>query len=167
MSFVNAYMAPVLAVTAMISVAAVQPLEDAPQPPQTVSHFQSVSIAAPADAVWDALTRKEIADEYHLAPMTDDILEPGQLIAFGSSERRVIRGAVLEIEDGRRLEHSFRVVGGPEIDSVVRWRLEGRGDTTLVHLEHVGFSALSPEYGALKKGWPVVLERLKRLLEQG
>ncbi|MEM1419312.1 MAG: SRPBCC domain-containing protein [Pseudomonadota bacterium] len=165
MSFLNGVLAPVLAVTAMVSVGAVRPLDEAPQKPETASYFQTVSIAAPATEVWSALTEKAIADEYHLAPMAADITEPGQLISFGSPERRVIRGAVLSIVEDEALEHSFRVIGGPEIDSIVRWRIEGAGPTTLVHLEHRGFSGQSPEYGALMNGWPVVLQRLKQTLE--
>ena len=69
------------------------------------------------------------------------------------------------MEEGVFLEHSFRVMGGPEIDSIVSWRIEARGETTLVHFEHRGFSMLSPEYGAVTGGWPVVLERLKSELE--
>lgn len=131
------------------------------------------SLEAPAQKVWQALTRgEEIARWYGPSDaFTIEVLEWDCRV--GGSYRVAMRdptglthtcfGEFREIEPPRRLTYTWSWEGQPPMDTLVSFELtENRGNTTL-HFSHTGFP--SPEArDQHEMGWTGSLERLTRQL---
>lgn len=133
----------------------------------TDSIERTLELAAPIEAVWNALTDpKEIAlwfsDATDLEPHAD---AEGSFTwtKYGSHAARV------EVfEPMKRLV--WRWAEDPELplsqahSTVVEWTLERQGDGTVLHLRESGFST-AEHHEQNVRGWNVELEELRRHIE--
>ncbi len=130
-------------------------------------HYR-IFIGRPPAAVWEALTDKRLVDRYFMAPLT--ALEPkcGGRISYGSAGSEAIVGAILEMDEPRKLVHSFRFAESPDFDSIVSYEIKGIGDEMCVlDIFHTGFPVESQAFADISGGWPVIASSLKTLLETG
>jgi uncharacterized protein YndB with AHSA1/START domain len=75
------------------------------------------------------------------------------------------RCQVLAVEPERLLSYTF---AEGTLDTTVTWRLEPRGEGTLLSLEHAGFDLDSPmgdrAFRGMEQGWPSVIARIEPTL---
>jgi uncharacterized protein YndB with AHSA1/START domain len=122
-----------------------------------------------ADAeVWNALTTRSVIDRYYIAPVTALELKTGGRISYGSKESDSITGVIAEIDEPRKLVHSFRFMGSDDPDSIVTYEIKALGGAMCVlDITHTGFAIESQAYADIAGGWPVIASSLKTLLETG
>jgi uncharacterized protein YndB with AHSA1/START domain len=132
----------------------------------------SVTLEAPIEEVWAAITTPERIKEWFFGVETRSDWRPGsELVHTGEWQGRPYadKGTILRIEPPRLLEHThWSDVSGlpdaPENYEVVTWMLdEADGGTRLTVAER---NLASEEAKALsEQSWRMVLDRLKELLE--
>ncbi|MEO0620974.1 MAG: SRPBCC domain-containing protein [Pseudomonadota bacterium] len=126
-----------------------------------------ILIAAPPEAVWQAITTKALVDLYYLAPLVADVTGVGQAMTYGSAEAPMIDGLVTAFAPAERLEHGFvfveNGVAGPA--SEVAYLLTPHGEGTRLTLEHRGYAPDSQPYADISMGWPIILDGLKSVAE--
>ena len=127
----------------------------------------SIVVNKPIAKTWSAITRKHHVDHYYFAPLGHDITTAGEKIYYGTAEQKLIVGEVVTFEPSQTLAHTFRFVGGDrQRSSLAIYRLEQRGEKTVVQISHGGFAIDSQDYANIAMGWPIILDRLKAHLEQ-
>jgi uncharacterized protein YndB with AHSA1/START domain len=137
-----------------------------------ISTNQSITIAAPIEWVWEALTTPDQIKQWFFGVDTETDWRKGSPIVHrGEYQGRPYedRGHILDIEPPTRLVHShWSPVSGlpnaPENHEIVAWELSERdGGTELTVRE----SNLASEEArrTSEESWRMVLGNLKRLLE--
>jgi len=134
-------------------------------------HFASqLYIQAGAGRVWEALVDPALASHYYLAPLLYPLKKEGGHVAYGTEERAVISGVILDYRPGAALRHTFAFMqpdGTRGSESTVLYDLEAIGDDlTLLRLIHGGLESRA-DFESISGGWPVILSSLKTLLETG
>ena len=132
----------------------------------TVSHFENSAtvrfereIAAPINAVWEALTNTEELAGW-LAPCTFDA-RSGGAVHFDFGDDQVVDGQVTIFDPPHRLEYTWTFTDEP--DSILLFELEAVGSATRLVLEHRMLpSEQATGYGA---GWHAYLDRLAARVE--
>lgn len=117
----------------------------------------------PPAAVWSALV-EPAQQERWLPGVTIDPVENGSVV-FDFGEDETAEGAVLAVEHGRLLEHTW--LWPDEPPSTVRWELspgEGAGTATLVLRHGAVRREPAADYGA---GWHTMLDALAVHLDGG
>lgn len=133
---------------------------------QTEAFTREVSLRHPIEAVWAAVTRKELVDKYYFVPLGADISQAGVEIFFGPPNNKAIVGTVVAYEPPRLLRHTFRFVGDDKSpDTTVTYTLTSEPGGTRLHLEHRGYPVDSQGYADISGGWPVLLDGLKAVLD--
>ena len=124
----------------------------------------TVTIEAPADDVWTALTVPETMDRYL---STKAVVEPrvGGEYSFGWMEDGAPGGPTkfLEFEAGRRFVTDWFYPGDSE-NTQVAWEVESAGGKTTVTLTHSGFLP-SDDLPGYVHGWAAFLGALKAIAE--
>jgi len=136
-----------------------------------VEFVQEVSLSVSPEAVWNALTKPEQVRAYHLAPLYRIELKVGGDILYGTDEKVLISGTIMECLENSRLVHTFRF--GPESgsgtcedgDTVVRYEIREEGGATILRVTHTGFKEENPTYANIVGGWPFIFGQLKVFLE--
>jgi uncharacterized protein YndB with AHSA1/START domain len=133
---------------------------------------ESITIEAPIESVWEALTTPELVKRWFFGVDTETDWKAGSIIVHrGEYQGKPYedKGNILQIEPPRLLVHSHwsPVSGRPDVPENyqrVSWELSERdGETELTIKE---FNLPSEEAKATsEKSWRMVLENLKRLLE--
>ena len=119
----------------------------------------------PVGTVWEAITRKQLIDQYYFLPIGADVTQVGAEVSYGTPAEKLITGVVLALEPQRLLRHSFRFAQESDTaDTVVTYTLTGSAAGTRLRIEHAGYAAGSQGYADIAGGWPVILEQLKALL---
>jgi uncharacterized protein YndB with AHSA1/START domain len=133
---------------------------------------QSITIEAPIETVWEALTTPELVKRWFFGVDTETDWKAGSLIVHrGEYQGKPYedKGNILQIEPPRLLVHShWSPVSGrpdaPENYQRVSWELSERDGQTELTIKEVNL--LSEEAKATsEKSWRMVLENLKSLLE--
>lgn len=145
-----------------------------------------VYIKAPAQAIWDAITKPEWIEKYgYQAPAEYDLRPGGEYRAFASEAMKeygspdlLIVGEVLEVDPPRKLVQTWHPLWSPEAEAEPATRLtheieEGPDGVTKLTVIHDVTGA--PNVGAMVGGqiegagggWAEVLSDLKSLLETG
>jgi len=134
-----------------------------------------VFINAPAQRIWDAITKPEFTRRYfHGTSVESDFKAGSPYRSYLSGDRGLaVEGDVLESHPPRRLVHTWVARYDPELaaeqPSRVTWEIDERGGgmclLTVVHdqLEDAPKTAQSVS----GEGWMYVLSGLKTLLETG
>lgn len=139
--------------------------------PNEFDFQQEIQIKASLEAVWNALTRSEEVNRYHMTPLLTIELEKGGRLIYGTEKEVMISGNSLEIEPYVKWSHSFRF--GPERhagtegdpDTLVTYELRPDGEGTHLKLTHSGFPEENQTRANIAGGWPYILAELKGYLE--
>jgi uncharacterized protein YndB with AHSA1/START domain len=134
---------------------------------------ESITIDAPIERVWEALTMPEVIKRWFFGVDTEtDWQEGSPIVHRGEYQGRPYedRGSILQIQPPRLLVHShWSPVSGlpdaPENYQQVAWELsEGDGGTRLTIKEsNLPFEEAR---ATSEQSWRIVLENLKKLLEE-
>ena len=123
-------------------------------------------VTAPGEKVWQAITDKDKMKQWYFDIETFRP-EVGCEFQFegGPDGRSYLHlCTVLEVTEGRKLQHSWRYQGY-DGNSVVTWELFPQGDKTLVKLTHEGLETFPANNPDLKKenfvaGWTDIVGNL-------
>ncbi|MEO5915052.1 MAG: SRPBCC domain-containing protein [Luteolibacter sp.] len=125
-------------------------------------------IAKPAQDVWNALTRKEMIDRYYMAPLATLELKKGGKIAYGTKDSELISGIITEIDEPKKLSHTFHFAGSEDPDTTVTYEIKAIGDAMCsLRITHSGFAIENQTYADISGGWPGIASSLKTVLETG
>ena len=133
---------------------------------------KTVEITASLMEVWHALTDRETIKKYFFGTEAISDWEEGSSLVFrGEWEGKAYedKGTILEAIPGEMLKYDYwsgfsGLEDKPENYSLVTYTLEQMVDGTILNLKQKGFAgeeALAHAEG----GWTMVLENLKKLLE--
>lgn len=124
-------------------------------------------IAKPAQEVWNALTQKQIVDQYQMAPLHTLELKKGGAILYGK-ESPLVTGTIIDLDAPRKLVHSFAFAGSPDPETVASYEIEPVGELMCsLSIRHSGFPSENQSFANISSGWPVIVSGLKTLLETG
>ena len=132
---------------------------------------REISLSVPPEVVWSALTKPEQVRQYHLAPLSKIELKVGGDILYGTDEKVLISGAIIDCLENSRLVHTFRFGSQSgsgsdgDGDTLVRYEICVEGGSTIMRITHTGFKEENQTYANIVSGWPCILERLKAFLE--
>ena len=133
-----------------------------------------VFIKAPAERVWDAITKPEFTARYYYGTIIKTNLAVGSSFTYfgpdGSSP--MIEGKVLESDPPRRLVHTYRSLWGPlakDAPTRVTWEVHAlQSGVTKLTVIHDEFESETATFkGLATGGWNWILSNLKTLLETG
>lgn len=135
-------------------------------------HVLVTIIQASAAEVWRAITDPQRTREYFFETEVISGWKPGGSIAYRMADgKEAVFGEILEIEEGRRLSHTFNHNWEEDEElepaSRVTYELEEVGDATRLTLIHDDFDGETKTYQQVGGGWPVILSGMKTLLETG
>jgi len=136
-------------------------------------HIFQTYIRATPDAVWRAITDPDFTRRYFHHTAIDSTLAAGTPVRYVLPDGTdAVCGEILEVEPGRRLVMSWRVLYdaalAEEPPSAVEWAItpghDGVTKVTTIHRD----LALSPGTStSVGTGWPWILHSMKSLLETG
>jgi uncharacterized protein YndB with AHSA1/START domain len=133
----------------------------------------SITIEAPIDKVWEALTSPELIKQWFFGVDTMTDWKAGSPIVHrGEYQGKPYedKGNILQIEPPRLLVHShWSPVSGlpdtPENYQRVSWELSERDGETELTIREVNLPSEEAK-ATSAKSWRIVLENLKKLLEE-
>ena len=122
---------------------------------------------SPISQVWNAISVAEEISAWFIK--ADFKAEEGYTYTF-THENTVISGKVLKSDPVYELVYSW-IVGGTEVETTVRWKLEENSEGTLLTLEHFGISNYPVEtavtmFNNFKGGWNSCVENLEKYLSE-
>ena len=122
---------------------------------------------SPISQVWNAISVAEEISAWFIK--ADFKAEEGYKYTF-THENTVISGKVLKSDPVYELVYSW-IVGGTEVETTVRWKLEENSEGTLLTLEHFGISNYPGEtavkmFNNFKGGWNSCVENLEKYLSE-
>jgi uncharacterized protein YndB with AHSA1/START domain len=128
-----------------------------------------IDIHAPIDRVWAELFRKGIPHHAMFGTYLHGNLEPGETITYRnkSGSHTFVLGKVLEVDPPKRLVHTFRFSCGKDEPTLVEWKLEPRGESTRVIVNHSRFEGETKTYKSVATSWPAILALYKTIIETG
>lgn len=129
-------------------------------------------IAAPAEKVFEAIVKPEIARRYWGHENVSDWQAGSSWQHVRASEERTVElvGKVVEIDPPRRLVITWGAASQaaqPDSHSRVSFDIEPYEDMVKLTVTHEELEAGSGMDNGIRKGWPVVLSSLKSFLETG
>ena len=133
---------------------------------------KQIVIAAPAEAVWDALTNPDKIKVYLFGTQTISDWKKGSSIRFtGTWEGKTYedRGTILEFEENRKFQYTYwssfsALPDVPENYSLITFSLEANGSSTGLTLEQSRFASQTA-YDHSSENWDKVLAELRKLVE--
>ncbi len=129
-----------------------------------------IHIAAAADAVWEALTKREEWAKYFPEWQPHSVWQEGAPLQFYTAGGELYStGLVLGADAPRFLSYTWPEPEGefrPELPERLTWRIESSGPN-VVRLELVHDQLTYVNQQGVSQGWPAVLSSLKTLLESG
>ena len=137
-----------------------------------LKHVYKVTIQAPPEKVWQALTDSEYTTRFWYGSAVSSEWTVGADYRFTTPDgsRVFIHGKVLEADRPRRLVQTYNTTWPPfdtERETTMTWELEPHDGGTQLTLTHEGFQEGSKLYEQLKQGWADILDGLKAVLETG
>ena len=132
----------------------------------------TVTIAAPVERVWDALTTPDIIEKYYFGSHVQTDWQQGSPISWeGEYDGKAYRdhGTILEVVPRDLLVHThFSPLSGvedvPENYHTLTWRLEQNAEATTVILTQDNNGSYD-DVKHSEKNWNTVLEGLKKVVE--
>jgi uncharacterized protein YndB with AHSA1/START domain len=133
----------------------------------------SVTVDAPTDAVFRALTEPEALEHWLATKVESDARTGGRFrydFEFDDpSQNNVQEGEYLAVEDARRVALPWRFPFSPK-QTTVEYALRPENDGTRVEFTHAGFEEGEPwetAYERFTDGWQMFIEGLKGYVETG
>lgn len=135
-----------------------------------ITYTQSIFIDAPRNQVWEKLTSHDtLSPFYHYSIMRlEKGLTKGSRITYDVSGMPYVEGEIRDVDPSRKFSHTFRFLHLDDEPTLVTWELEDEGDGTrlkLIHEELAKDSQTEKDVSS-ERGWPEILDRLKREIEQ-
>jgi uncharacterized protein YndB with AHSA1/START domain len=132
----------------------------------------SITIDAPAEKVWEALTDPELIRQYLFGTQVTTDWRPGSPITYrGVWQGKAYedKGKILQVEPGKLLVSTFwSALSGlpdvPENYNTVRYELAPAGSATRLTLTQDN-NATPEDAAHSEENWKMVLAELKKLLE--
>ena len=126
-------------------------------------------VAAPRQAVWDALTRTGEPHAYYFDAVLEAEKRAGGRWRFLTDDRKrlLADGMIFELDPPRRLQQSFRAADLADAPSRLTIELEETAAGTRVLLLHDRFEHRTETYRRFRRAHPLALSALKSLLETG
>ena len=127
-------------------------------------------IRADIQAVWNALTRPDITQQYWHNTRLESTWLVGDPLLFVRNGDVTDRNTILEVVMPHRLCYTFKPVFGDfatNAPSRVSFMLDHDNGVTRLTLHHDQFAPASAVLPAVRIGWPMLLSSLKSLLECG
>jgi uncharacterized protein YndB with AHSA1/START domain len=140
---------------------------------KTLKVEKVVVIRADPAVVWNALTDKETIKKYFFGTEAISDWKVGSSLIFqGEWEGKTYqdKGTILAVEPGKLLQYNYwsgfsGLEDVPENYSLVTYRLGSKPGATNVVLTQEGFAGEEAKVHA-EGGWTMVLDNLKKLLEE-
>lgn len=139
----------------------------------TTTQVYVLYINAPAEVVWDAVTRPEQVARFFHGLQLDASYEVGGRMQSWSPDRSALWGdnTLLEWDPPRRMVHTWRSLYDEQLaaepESRVTWEVEpAAGGSTKLTLVHDRLEA-SPRTADSVRGWAWILSNLKTVVETG
>ena len=131
-----------------------------------------IYINAPAQRVWDGLTKPEFTSRYMRGAVFETDWQVGSTFRSTAGGWQLSEGRILECDPPRRLVYTWRATWDENVakDKETRftWELEEQaGGMTKLTAVHEGFEGETETYKSVSGGWSWVLSNLKTLLETG
>lgn len=129
-------------------------------------------IAAPAERIWEALTRAEFTCRYFHGTYVESDWKAGAAVVFRDADGTgAVEGKVLECEPPTRLVITWHPLYAEELaaepPSRVTFEIEPAGTVCRLRVTHEGFEEGSQVFEQIRQGWSAILCSLKSLLETG
>jgi uncharacterized protein YndB with AHSA1/START domain len=141
-------------------------------PMKNITATESITLNAPRQKVWDALTKPELIQQYFFGTYASSDWKVGSPITFkGEWEGKHYedKGTILEVRSGRLLRYNFwssmsGMKDKPENYVIITYELsENNGETLLtITQENIPTEEMKDHS---EQNWRKVLEGLKRLVE--
>jgi uncharacterized protein YndB with AHSA1/START domain len=128
------------------------------------AYVYAISIKAPREAVYQALTTAEFIEQYWFGARSQADWSKGSAIRMERDGGVDFVGEVLEADPPGRLVYTFDAENG-EGPSHVTYELETVEGATRLTVTHTGFVDDSRLRVGVSKGWPAVLEGMRALVE--
>ena len=130
-------------------------------------------IAAPPEKVWQALTTGDITAQFFFGRRIEIELKPGGAFRFWQPDGTLdVEGRVVECDPPRKLSVTWRVMWIEELrklpDCLVTYQIDDLGKVvrlTMTEAHQIDLDDKILEGG--RRGWPVILNNLKTLIETG
>ena len=135
-------------------------------------HVYTAYVAAPAAAVWEAITDGERTERYFYGTRVESTWSPGDPIAYRYPDGTVAAdGEILAIDPGARVEMTFHARWDPalEAEGPVRqvWAVTEADGVTTLTVETYEMPADSKRFEEFSSGLPFIVSGLKTLVETG
>jgi uncharacterized protein YndB with AHSA1/START domain len=132
-----------------------------------------ITIDAPAQKVWDALTRPEIIKQYFFGTDAISDWQPGSPLVFkGEWQGKTYedKGTIMDADPGKLLRYSYwssmsGIEDKPENYVIVTYHLVPENDTTTLELTQENIPDEKMKAHS-EENWRKVLDSLKQLLEK-
>jgi len=122
------------------------------------------------EKLWQALTDGDFTERYWFGHRLTSDWNEGGSYRFTNNGATTVEGEVITFDPTRRLAYSWnnrRPDGVGEATSRVTFELEPRGDIVKLTVRHDELGADGKTLRDISGGWPMVLAKLKSLLETG
>ena len=140
--------------------------------PTALQTRHSISINAPAQKVWDAITTPELIKKWFFGVDTEtDWTEGGPIVHRGEWKGKPYedKGTILRFDAPRLLEHTHwsSMSGVPDSEDnyqTVSWALADKGGRTELTVSETNLPSEEAK-STSDASWPMVLDQLKKLVE--
>jgi len=130
-------------------------------------------IATTPDKVWQALTTGDLTSQFFFGRRIEIELQPGGTFRFWQPDGTLdVEGKVVECDPPRKLSVTWRVMWMEEMrklpECLVTYQIDDLGKVvrlTMTEAHQIDLDDRMLEGG--RRGWPVILNNLKTLLETG
>ena len=145
--------------------------EEQPLSNSNIRQVYVLYIHAPAERVWDAITKPEHTRQYYYGGAITSDLQIGSPFDYFDTNaegepRLLLTGKVVEVVPLKRLVHTFAFPNYEDQPSCVTYEIEELGEAVKLTVSHE-FEEESETSKDTAEGWPLVLSGLKTWLETG
>ena len=127
--------------------------------------FETYIRTTPAK-LWDALINPDMTQQYYYSSRVEADLKTGGRFRFRGPHGEVnLDGEVIEATPPRRLMTTFKAAWAPDGEPTrVLFEIEEMGDACKLTMTHYDYEKSK---AGIETGWPLIISRLKTLLETG
>lgn len=135
-------------------------------------HVYQVFIAAPTEAVWNAIIDGDVTVQYFYGTRVASTWEAGAAVTYAYPDgTKASEGQVISIDVGKRLEMTFLPLWDPELtaEGAARevWSIEDAGGATKLTVETYDIVEGGRIHTDFASGFPFIISGMKTLLETG
>lgn len=131
-----------------------------------------IEINASPEEIWKKITTTDEVQSFFfntILTTTDNFLREDSPIVYydASRTRKIVEGVVRQLDPPRIFSHTFRFLDREEPESLVSWELNrtDKGTEVVVIHEQLENNPKTREDISDKRGWPFIIENLKKEVE--